>query len=347
MAYCREMGSCRGGVLRRSFLRSRNRDPPWASLQARLAVLMRLTLLATLALIALRVVIGLHFFLEGSSHLQDPQWSSLGFRRAAVGPLADFYRKSIPEPGNFSGTVAALDDRPTDEVIAAWEANVAADWEKRLAIRQPVLAADDVAAAAEAAKAALESTRAEWKAYLDEVRPDIEDYRGELARLAAMRRSGGAEEIPYVIDRIRDKQRELAGQAALWKSDAEAFGDRVVGRFADALSPASRTAVAAVVDRTDLWKADQFVSWSLVTIGGCLVIGFLTKFNAMGGVIFLASVVATQPFWVPGAQTTYEQWVEMAGLLVLASMPCGGWMGFDYFLSPLKRRCCPLSKDSR
>ena len=124
MAYCREMGSCRGGVLRRSFLRSRNRDPPWASLQARLAVLMRLTLLATLALIALRVVIGLHFFLEGSSHLQDPQWSSLGFRRAAVGPLADFYRKSIPEPGNFSGTVAALDDRPTDEVIAAWEANV-------------------------------------------------------------------------------------------------------------------------------------------------------------------------------------------------------------------------------
>ncbi len=328
-------------------LRSRNRDPPWASLQARLAVLMRLTLLATLALIALRVVIGLHFFLEGSSHLLDPQWSSAGFRRAAVGPLSDFYKQSLPEPGNFSATVAALDDRSTEEVLATWEANVVADWQKRVAARLAVVAADDAAAATEAGQQAIESTTAEWKAYLEEITPDIEAYRGELARLAAMRRSGGAEEIPYVIERIRDKQRELGGQAAGWKSDAEAFGDRVVGRLADAVSPASRAAVSAVADRTDLWKADQFVSWSLVTIGGCLVVGFLTKFNAMGGVLFLASVVATQPFWVPGAQATYDQWVEMAGLLVLASMPCGGWMGLDYLLSPLTRRCCPLSKDSR
>lgn len=308
---------------------------------------MRLTLLATLALIALRVVIGLHFFLEGSSHLRDPQWSSAGFRRAAVGPLGDFYRQSLPEPGNFSDTIAALDDRAIDEVIATWEANVVADWERRVAARQAVVAAEDAAAAAEAASQVVEATREEWKAYLEEITPDIEDYRGELARLAAMRRSGGAEEIPYVIDRIRDKQQELAGAAAGWKADAEAFGDRVVGRFAEAVSPQSRAAVAAVVDRTDLWKADQFVSWSLVAIGGCLVVGFLTKFNAVGGMIFLGSVVATQPFWIPGAQATYDQWVEIAGLLVLASMPCGGWMGLDYFLSPLTRRCCPLSKDSR
>ena len=329
------------------FLRSRNRDPPWASLQAGLAVLMRLTLLATLALIALRVVIGLHFFLEGSSHLRDPQWSSTGFRRAAVGPLGDFYRQPLPEPGDFSGTVASLDDRSTDEVIAAWEASVVAGWEKGLAARQAVVVADDAAAAAEAAATAIESTRAELTAYFSEIEPDIEDYRGELARLAALRRTGGAEEIPYVIDRINAKQRELAGQAAGWKGDAEAFGERAVGRFAEALSPASRSAVAAVVDRSDLWKADQFVSWSLVAIGGCLLVGFLTKFNAMGGVVFLGSVVASQPFWIPGAQATYDQWVEIAGLLVIASMPCGGWMGLDYFLSPLTRRCCPLSKDSR
>ena len=329
------------------FLRSRNRDPPWASLQPQLAVLMRLTLLATLALIALRVVIGLHFFLEGSSHLRDPQWSSVGFRRAAVGPLSDFYRQSLPEPGSFTATIAALDDRSSEEVIAAWEANVVADWEQRVAARLAVVGAEDAAGAAEAAASAVESTREEWKTYLAEVTPDIEDYRGELARLAAMRRSGGAEEIPYVMERIRDKERELAGLAAGWKTDAEAFGDRVVGRLSEAVSPASRAAVAAVTDRTDLWKADQFVSWSLVAIGGCLVVGFLTKFNAMGGVIFLGSVVASQPFWIPGAQATYEQWVEMAGLLVLASMPCGGWMGLDYLLSPLTRRCCPLSKDSR
>jgi len=54
------------------------------------------------------------------------------------------------------------------------------------------------------------------------------------------------------------------------------------------------------------------VSWSLVTIGAGLVLGLLVKFNAMGGACFLASIVASQPFWVPGAQATYDQWVELA-----------------------------------
>lgn len=308
---------------------------------------MRLSLLATLALIALRVVIGLHFFLEGGSHLRDPNWSSVGFRRAAVGPLADFYRAPLPQPGDFSGTVARLDDRSTKEAVAAWETSVVDDWRRRLAARVKVVEAGEAAQAAAAAEAAVEATAKEWKAYLEEALPDIETYRGELARLAAMERSGGAREIPYVIERIRDKQRELSGQAAGWKADAEAFGERVLGRLAESVSPASRAAVTSVVDRTDLWKGDRFVSWSLVTIGGCLLIGFLTKFNAVGGAIFLATVVASQPFWVAGAQATYEQWVEMAGLLVIAAMPCGGWMGLDYFLRPLWRRCCHTSEVSR
>ena len=90
---------------------------------------------------------------------------------------------------------------------------------------------------------------------------------------------------------------------------------------------------------TKLWRADRFVSWSLVTIGACLVLGVLAKFNAMGGVFFLVSVIASQPFWAIGAQPTYDQWVEVAALLVIAALPTGGWSGLDYFLS----QWCPLS----
>jgi len=54
---------------------------------------MRTTILALVALALLRTVIGLHFFLEGVSHLRDPAWSSAGFRKAAVGPLAPTYRE--------------------------------------------------------------------------------------------------------------------------------------------------------------------------------------------------------------------------------------------------------------
>ncbi|RLS65391.1 MAG: hypothetical protein DWH98_05370, partial [Planctomycetota bacterium] len=91
--------------------------------------------------------------------------------------------------------------------------------------------------------------------------------------------------------------------------------------------------VAAAVGENSLWKTDRFVSWSLLAIGLCLTLGILTKFNAMGGVFFLLSVIAAQPFWVIGAQSTYDQWVELSALLVIAALPTGGWSGFDYYFS--------------
>ncbi|NDH94775.1 MAG: hypothetical protein EBZ13_09665 [Planctomycetia bacterium] len=57
--------------------------------------------------------------------------------------------------------------------------------------------------------------------------------------------------------------------------------------------------------------------------------------------------MASQPFWLPAAKATYEQWVEIAGLLVLASVPTGGWTGLDYFLMPLIRGLCPLGSCRR
>ena len=70
---------------------------------------MRSTLLAVVALAFLRIVVGMHFFLEGLSHLRDPGWSSAGFRKAAVGPLADFYQSDLPQTGNWSATLGAID----------------------------------------------------------------------------------------------------------------------------------------------------------------------------------------------------------------------------------------------
>jgi uncharacterized membrane protein YphA (DoxX/SURF4 family) len=90
------------------------------------------------------------------------------------------------------------------------------------------------------------------------------------------------------------------------------------------------------------------VSWSLVTIGACLVVGLLTKFNAVGGALFLASVIASQPFWVPGAQATYNQWVELAALLAIAALPIGGWSGLDFFLKRwFPQGCCGSANSCR
>ncbi|NBT12961.1 MAG: hypothetical protein EBS56_05170 [Planctomycetia bacterium] len=292
------------------------------------------------ALAFLRIVVGLHFFLEGLSHLRDADWSSAPFRKAAVGPLADWYRAGLPETGRWSETLGAPGAGDLPAATAAWKASVVAEWRKLLGERGRVVPLD-AARTAEAEKL-LESAGGELDAYLASIGDDLAAYRLELQRFAEMRRSPASREVPFARDRVAKKQRELAGQAAGWMKEAAAIGTKLVAGWDDQLSAGERLQAADAAPPTALWKADRFVSWSLVTIGACLVLGLLVKFNAMGGVFFLASVVASQPFWVPGAQSTYDQWVEIAALLALAALPIGGWSGLDYFLKSWCPRagCC-------
>lgn len=300
---------------------------------------MRLPLLAVAALAFLRIVCGLHFFLEGLSHLRDPDWSSAGFRKAAVGPLADFYRSSIPETGDWSATLGADDDRPADEAAKAWRESVTASWRRLLDARSKA-----VPLSAEAKAAAEQSLQDAGKGLADYgkgIADDLADYRLQVRRLTAMQRKPGSRDIPYERERLAKKQKELAGQASAWMKDAAAIGQKLVATWDEQLpDDAARGRAATAAGPSKLWKADRFVSWSLVTIGACLVVGLLTKFNAVGGALFLASVIASQPFWVPGAQSTYDQWVELAALIAIAALPIGGWSGLDFFL----KRWCPWGR---
>ena len=299
---------------------------------------MRSTTLTAAALVFLRIVVGLHFFLEGLSHLRDPDWSSAGFRKAAVGPLATWYRSSLPQTGDWRGTLGAVDGRATADAGKAWRETVVSSWRKLLDQRTRRLPLD--AAAKGAAENSLAAAGVELDEWLEAIEPDLTAYRLEVARLAEMARKPGAAAIPFERERVTKKRAELAGQAAGWMKDADAIGAKLVAAWDAQLESDADRRRAAVVEPTPLWKADRFVSWSLVTIGACLVLGVLVKFNALGGATFLASVLATQPFWVPGAQATYNQWVELAALLVIAALPSGGWSGLQYFL----KQWCPLAR---
>jgi uncharacterized membrane protein YphA (DoxX/SURF4 family) len=304
---------------------------------------MRSTLLAVAALAFLRIVVGLHFFLEGLSHLRDPEWSSAGFRKAAVGPLADWYRAALPETGDWSGTLGARDGRPAGEAAEAWQASIVAGWRKLLAERNRVEPLD-APRAAEADRLLAAASR-DLEAYVGGLAEEFATYRLELARFDDMRRSPASGQVPFARERVAKKQKELSAQAAGWMKDAAAIGTKLVANWDGQLSAAERLRADAATEPAAIWKADRFVSWSLVTIGACLVLGVLVKFNALGAACFLASIIASQPFWVPGAQATYDQWVELAALLAIAALPVGGWSGLDYFLkSWFLKSWCPLSR---
>ncbi|MFM9026208.1 MAG: hypothetical protein ACKON7_12875 [Planctomycetaceae bacterium] len=292
---------------------------------------MRLPLLAVAALAFLRIVVGLHFFLEGLSHLRDPSWSSAGFRKAAVGPLADPLQSLLPQTGAWSTTLGRGDGRPAAEAAAAWQASVVEGWRRLLDDRTRAVPLD--AAGRAAAEERLAAAADELRDHVAGLGEDLAEHRRQLERLAGLERRPEATAIPFERARVVKKRAELAGQAAGWMADADAIGRKLVADWDAALpSPEARRAAAAAARPSALWRADRFVSWSLTTIGACLLAGLFVKFNAMGGAIFLASVGAAQPFWVAGAQPTYDQWVELAALLVLAALPVGGWSGLDHFL---------------
>jgi hypothetical protein len=151
--------------------------------------------LAVAALAFLRIVVGLHFFLEGLSHLRDPDWSSAGFRRIAVGPLADWYRAALPQTGDWRGTLGATDGRSTADAARAWEESVVGSWRTSLAERTRRLPLD--AAAQAAAGKSLAEAAEELTGWLASIEPDLTAYRLEVARLAAMERKPGAAAIPF------------------------------------------------------------------------------------------------------------------------------------------------------
>lgn len=309
---------------------------------------MRTAVVVTAALTFLRIVIGLHFFLEGSSHLRDPSWSSVGFRKAAVGPLSPFLKADLPETGDWKNTLGKVQD--TDPAIVAnaaesWRLSLIEQWKKLGVRRENVLRASGWTPPGnwpDMSSTAINAADKKLAAMLDDAQADLVSYCREVIRLRETEKSAMARDVPFMRDRVSTKQRELAVQRAGWMEEADAVGRELVSTWNERLSAQDRRTAATAIEPTRLWKADRFVSWSLTTIGACLVIGVLTKFNAMGGVFFLLSVVASQPFWLPAAQSTYEQWVEIAGLLVLASAPLGAWAGIDAFLMPILQKYCPI-----
>jgi uncharacterized membrane protein YphA (DoxX/SURF4 family) len=72
--------------------------------------------------------------------------------------------------------------------------------------------------------------------------------------------------------------------------------------------------------------------------GACLVVGLFTRLSALVLALFLVSVIASQPPWIPGTIDTYYQGAELAGLLVLATSHVGRWGGLDFFVHHLLLR---------
>lgn len=102
-------------------------------------------------------------------------------------------------------------------------------------------------------------------------------------------------------------------------------------------------------DLTLLEWTDGLVTWGLLTVGACLLLGFCSRFAALSGALLLVLFFVAMPAlpWLPAAPNSEGHYqyinkniIELFALLVLAAMPTRRW-GLDGVLRYLDPRQWP------
>jgi uncharacterized membrane protein YphA (DoxX/SURF4 family) len=286
--------------------------------------------LAAVAILLLRVGIGVHFLAEGLTKLEKPKPFSAGFFGNAKGPLAPVYKGLVWDADGLY----RLD---VDTTLADWDA-----YRQRIVNhygfdeKQQKAAADTVKRYEVRLKAFIGSksdTIDEYRKWLDRRDANAQDKSRELAslqthdaRIAGETRKLYAELIPP-IDRLwKDLENDLNAISTedQWTKHGRLAIDKPGRRIGD-----SET-------------MDRVIPWFDVAVGACLILGLFTRVAAIAGAVFLASVCAAQWPTAPGAAPIYNQAVEMLAMLVLAATGAGRFFGLDYLCCGLRSICCPV-----
>jgi uncharacterized membrane protein YphA (DoxX/SURF4 family) len=314
-----------------------------------------------LALVLLRLAIGWHFFSEGLEKIgRDPEtgrfkttFSAAPFLAQARGPLVGFYHSLAPDGHDWQTLLAVPhQNRPltaaemeAEEKAAgkpapyqAWVDRVVEDWRAVLAAATAVPGLTE--AQIHRAKQAFELRQQELKDYLASESTAVAEYQHELWRLGEWRAKPEADSVPFQEERIAKKTAETSATAKPWVAQVDELEQRFLSDLREILTPEQRAEAATMASmKGALTSPEQSrLNWvnlgaTVLTIGVgiCLLLGLFTRLASVAGALFLLSIIATQPPWLPDAEPIIYQTVELAGLLVLAGTGAGRWLGLDYF----------------
>ncbi len=279
----------------------------------------RLGIFGILALIALRVGIGWHFYMEGVTKVRGNDFSSVGFLNSAQGPLADKFQQLI------------------------WDNDGRLRLNKEMVNKLFADAADQSVAhfgLTDDQKKNLDRIEKQYIEKLNEVYAESNDeifkYAESVDRIANMDASPVWNEVASLRgqkekiekDRMADVRSALASIDAIWRqyegrlnSVANTTQRQNAGNFYFS-RPGEGTFSARVVDK--------IVPIFDMSVGILLMLGLLTPLAAWAGALFLISVVLSQMPGYPGTQPTYFQAVECLALIVVATTDAGRYAGLDF-----------------
>ena len=305
-----------------------------------------------LAILGLRMIVGLHFFSEGISKVRSGSFDCASFLSQAKGPLAPYFLGLLDD---HDGTKRlSVVSTPSDEAFERLDDPFGLEARKRFQIDPAVTFSiwDEYLKAAKdrfkwdqetinSAEKMLNQAKDEMRYFLDTNEDEILAYVSGLQRLQGFERDGAlqkqvADDVESLSDQIATIKYQRESKKRPWLSEIEAIWDHVETSV-NRISNVDNDLDMFLLERPYAlaWSPhdmiNRFLPWFDLLVGVLLVLGLLTRIAALAGVGLLMGVVMTQPFWVPGVENTYYQWIEIGALLVLFAAAGGRFGGLDYF----------------
>jgi uncharacterized membrane protein YphA (DoxX/SURF4 family) len=279
--------------------------------------------------VALRLVLGLHFFVEGYTKLADPKPFSAPFLGSSRGPLAAPFKAMVWDPDGLH----RLDLKAT---TAHWDR-----YRSRI-VRHYGFSADQ----AKQADDVLKAYKDRLNSFARSKSEEFQEYYKWIERRAANAKDPARQLASLQVHdaRIEAETKKLYGELVptidrLWKdleSDMNGLATEVQWRRH------GRLEIGKVGRRFgDSETLDRFMPYFDLAVGICLVLGFLTRPAAILGAGFLATVFLSHFPPEAGPGSTYYHLVEMMALLAVAAIGAGRFFGIDYLFGGLKAWCCP------
>ena len=312
-------------------------------------------------LVILRLSLGCHFLYEGVWKIKHAdEFSARPFLTQAKGPMAPVFYAMVPDLYGKQRLAIVVDEHGKKKITGECYLTVWKDLQQR-AVDYYKLDQDQTAKS----ERLYADYATDLKVYLEENFDDIAGYFDALKRFEdAKAGNNGAE---FQQKRLWDEQQKLRGEVNAWLGHLDKLGEdyqldlwKILDKDQQAQGPLSLDAVGPeklplplpfVDSRSDL--IDKGVTYALTAIGLCLVLGLFTRLAALGGGLFLVSVLLTQPPlpWIyPPAPDVVghallvdKNFIEMVALFLVATTAAGRWVGLDllvhkWFVRPFLSR---------
>jgi uncharacterized membrane protein YphA (DoxX/SURF4 family) len=327
-------------------------------------------------LVLLRIAIGWHLPFAGIAKFQPDYKGSEGYLQGSGGPVAPPFHSMI---GDRLADKLAADPDATKAPRDRFPPALAAEWNDYYNAFADHFSLDDgqrqqantkIEAIKEAAVKWMTTEEVTVKktspygppAEVTKTVPEwVKDYQAKRQKL----RDETAGDFSYIMspaaladntqDRsaerkeVADIRNELTKSLDSYKSDMKDALYPLLTPEQAARGPFPEPVKPTWFHMTRLDWIDFAVRWGLVIAGTCLIVGFFTRLNCLGGALLLLSFYLAVPplpglpelFRAEGYPYINKNVVEMLALLTLATTRSGRWAGLDgflYFLNPFRKK---------